>query len=66
MRGEPFTPCKLRRVSGDEIPEGAFLLAATMAYRVDRVSGRQLMCTRWPLDEVPSDAMVYAWKWARR
>lgn len=66
MRGEPFTPCKLTRSFGPEIPEGAFLLAQTIAYRVDRVRGRTLHVTRWPLDEVPGDAEIFSWTWAPR
>lgn len=66
MRGEPFTPCTLRRDFGSEIPEGVFLVARTIAYRVDRVKARSLRCTRWPLDEVPEDAEVYLWTWSPR
>lgn len=66
MRGDPFTPCRLRRDSGPEIPAGAFLLAQTIAYRVDRVAGRSLHCTRWPLSEVPGDAQVFTWAWTPR
>lgn len=66
MAGEPFTPCRLRRVFGVEIPEGAFLIGVRTAWRVDRVAGRTLHCTRWPLAEVPGDAEVYAWTWSRR
>jgi hypothetical protein len=64
--GEPFTPCKLRRVGGPEIPVGTFLLGVTTAWRVDRVAGQTLHCTRWPLDEVPGDAPVCGWQWNPR
>lgn len=64
--GEPFTPCTLRRDFGDEIPEGAFLVAATTAYRVERVRGRTLHVTRWPLAEVPEDAELILWSWTPR
>jgi hypothetical protein len=66
MRGQPFTPCTLRRVAGGEIPEGAFLAARTTGYRVDRVGGRTLHCTRWPLAEIPADALLIEWRWAAR
>lgn len=66
MRGEPFTPATLRVTHGPGIPEGAFLIAATMAYRVDEVCGRTLHCTRWPLGEVPADAERVGWAWDRR
>jgi hypothetical protein len=66
VRGEPFTPAKLWLKSGPPLPEGAFLRAKTIAYRVDRVRGRTLHCTRWPLSEVPFDALVFEWRWARR
>lgn len=67
MRGEPFTGCKLRVSWGDVPPDGAFLVtAAGSAYRVDAARGRTLYCTRWPRDEVPVDALVVAWQWARR
>lgn len=63
MSDEAFTPYKLRRVGGDVVAEGAFLVAATIAYRVDRVRGDSLFCTSWPTDEIPEDARVFAWKW---
>lgn len=66
MRGEPFTPCRLRQDFGPVVTAGAFLLAATIAYRVDRVAGRTLHCTRWPLDQVPGDAEVFTWSWTPR
>lgn len=66
MTGPAFTPCTLRRVTGPPIPEGAFLIAVRTAYRVDRVAGRTLHCTRWPLAEVPEDAERIAWTWAPR
>lgn len=66
LHREPFTPVKLRRTHGPELPEGAFLIAQTVAYRVDRVGGRALHCTRWPLDQVPGDALVFSWVWNRR
>lgn len=66
MRGVPFTPCKLRRAWGPDIPEDTFLIAKTTAYRVERVVGRTLHCTRWPIDEVPADAAVMSWKWGKR
>jgi hypothetical protein len=67
MRGVPFTPCKMRVAWGDTPPEGAFLVtAAGSAYRVERVAGRTIHCTRWPRDEVPDDAEVWCWEWAAR
>lgn len=67
MRGEPYTGCKLRVAFGDTPPEEAFLLTARgSAYRVDRVAGKTLHCTRWPKDEIPDDAEVWTWAWASR
>lgn len=66
MRGEPFTACKLRRAFGAPIPAGAFLRAKTIGYRVERVAGRTLHCTRWPLTEIPDDALIFDWQWALR
>jgi len=52
---------------GDVPPAGAFLLtAAGSAYRVERAAGRTVHCTRWPADEIPDDAEVIGWAWARR
>lgn len=64
-RGEPFTPCKLRLDDGP-VWEGVFLLGRTIAYRVDRVAGRTLHVTRWPLSEVPEDAATLEWSWTPR
>jgi hypothetical protein len=67
LRGVPFTPCQLRVSWGDVPPDGAFLRTrAGSAYRVERVAGRTLHCTRWPPDEVPADAMVWTWEWGSR
>lgn len=67
MRGVPFTACKMRLAWGDPPPEESFLVtAAGSAYRVDRVAGRTLHCTRWPPDEVPADALVIEWAWSKR
>jgi hypothetical protein len=62
----PFTPCKLRNTGETPIYAGTFLLAKTLAYRVDNVAGRTLHVTRWPLDEVPEDAEQIEWMWDRR
>lgn len=67
MRGVPFTPCTLRLAWGDPPPVDTFLVtAAGSAYKVDRLAGRTLHCTRWPADEVPDDALVIEWRWAKR
>lgn len=66
MRGEPYTSCKLRVAWGEVPTPETFLIGRTMAYHVDRVAGATLHCTRWPLDEVPADALTIKWSWARR
>lgn len=63
----PFTSCTLRVAGGEAPPDGAFLVTAGgSAYRVDRVAGRTLHVTRWPLEDVPEDAERIEWEWARR
>lgn len=73
MRAEPFTPCKLRVAPWPDAhpftaeDEGAFMYTASgSAYRIDRVRGRTLHCTRWPLAEIPEDALVFEWVWSQR
>lgn len=67
MRGEPFTPCKLRLDFGETPQKDCFLVTdAGSAYRVERVAGRTLHCLRWPLEEVPDDALVMGWEWSKR
>lgn len=72
VRGEPFSSCKLHVVPESERQftagdEGAFLITpAGSAYRIERVAGRTLHCTRWPVGEVPEDAAAYEWRWAHR
>lgn len=81
-RGEPYTECTLGvdRWDGDPPIDGAFLTTAGgSAYRIEEVIQRRsdreaatrgtvraLRCTRWPIDEIPADAMVYAWEWSDR
>lgn len=67
MRREPFTPCTLRVSWGDVPPAGAFLVTSGgSAYRIERVGGRTLHCMRWPIADVPADAEIVEWQWARR
>lgn len=52
---------------GDVPPAGAFLVTAGgSGYRVERVAGRTIHCTRWPVGEIPPDAEIVEWEWARR
>lgn len=67
MRGEPGTSCKLHMRWGHMPDEIEFLVtAAGSAYRLDRVAGRTLHCTRWRLEDIPENAACCIWRWARR
>lgn len=66
MSAEPFTDCRLRVDHGKVPPPETFLLAKTVAYRVNRVVGKTLHVTRWPRDEIPDDASVWHWNWSKR
>lgn len=74
MRGEPYTPCVLNALSWQGPPpvDGAFLVTpAGSAYRIEHVTERPsgsylLDCTRWPLAEIPGDALTFEWHWSKR
>lgn len=67
-RGVPGTTCKLRVSRGEVPPEGDLLRTARgSCYRVDRVAGKTLHCTRLERDAVASgDEGVWDWRFGPR
>lgn len=67
-RGEPGTTCKLRVAWGEVPPEGDILRTARgSCYRIDRVAGKTLHCTRLERNAVwPGEPGVWDWQWASR
>lgn len=74
MRRTPYTPCKLFYDGGQTLDVGHFLKTpGGSAYLIQKVrrnknrSYRQhLDCVRWPIEEIPVDALTHPLHWYAR
>jgi hypothetical protein len=74
MRRQPYTPCKLYYDSPRALEVGQFLKTpAGSAYQVidirpsrTRKHRKHLQCVRWPVDEIPANAVVHPLYWYKR
>lgn len=71
---QPFTPCKLYYDGAKDLEVGDYLRTpAGSAYLVqgvrrnrNRTYRQHLQCVRWPVDEIPAEAMVHPLHWYAR
>lgn len=75
MRTKPaFTPCQLfydggaRLEIGDYLktPGGSAYLIQTVRQNRNRTCRHHLECVRWPIDEIPDNAVVHPLHWYAR
>lgn len=74
MPGAPYTPCKLYVDGLPSLSAGEYLRTlAGSAYLVQSIrqnrrqpQRRHLDCLRWPLAEIPAEAVVHTFYWYSR
>lgn len=74
MRGQPYTPCKLYYDGARGLEVGHFLQTpAGSAYQVieirqdgKRAYRKHLQCVRWPVADIPAEAVVHPLHWYKR
>lgn len=74
MKRQPYTECKLYYDGNARVEEGHYLrMPAGSAYWVQAIRRDRrrpyrvhLRCLRWPVEEIPSDAVVHPLFWYPR
>lgn len=74
MKRAPYTECKLYIDGADGLavgdfivtPAGSAYLIQTLRINKNKPYRKHMQCLRWPIAEIPADAICYTLRWYRR